>query len=103
MFFPAEATRYPYSTKDAHHKITYGTPNTLRCIYTKISKIIHDNNGHAILAVAWTMFPKGTMVNYDDKIILPDGTFSPIVSIHTINDHRGREVCVIVYYGEGSI
>ena len=95
-------TRYPYSSKDAHHKITYGTALTLTCKYAKLSKIITDQNNKEVLAVAWTQFPAGTTILQDDKIVLPDGTYSKIVRIREINDHVGRAVCVDVYYGEES-
>ena len=103
MRFPSTVTRYPYASKDAHHKITWGTAGTLSCKYAKISKIITDANNKEVLAVAWTSFPKYTVINPDDKIVLPDGTFSKIVKIHAINTHTGKPVCVDVYYGEGSI
>ena len=101
--FPSQVTRHPYVSKDGHHKITWGTPGTLSCKYAKMSKIITDQNNKEVLAVAWTQFPKGTSIHPDDKIVLPDETFSKIVKIHAINDHMGRPVCVDVYYGEGSI
>jgi hypothetical protein len=103
MFFPSTVTRYPYASKDAHHKVTWGTPETLSCKYAKLSKKIDSQNDQEVLAVAWTQFPAGTSVNYDDKIVLPDGSFSKIVKIYPIHNHMGREICVEVYYGEGSI
>lgn len=103
MFFPSVVTRYPYASKNAHHKVTYGNSSQLSCKYAKLSKLIQDTNGNSVLAVAWTMFPAGTSLNYDDKIVLPDGTFSKIIKIHPINNHMGIPVCVNVYYGEGSI
>jgi len=103
MYFPSSVTRYPYSSKDAHHKVTWGTSATLTCKYAKMSKKIEDSNGNEVLTVAWASFPAGTSINYDDKIVLPDGSFSKIVKIHSINDHMGRAVCVDVYFGEGSI
>ena len=101
--FPSQVTRYPYVSKDAHHKVTWGTPETLYCKYAKLSKMVEGQNGKAVLAVAWTQFPNGTSIDYDDKIILPDGSFSKIVRNHSIHDHVGRAVCVEVYYGEYSI
>ena len=101
--FPSVVTRYPYLSKNAHHKITYGTPETLDCKYAKLSKMIEGQNGKSILAVAWTSLPDGTTINYDDKIILPDGTFSKIALIRAIHNHVGTEKCVDVYYGEASI
>lgn len=99
MFFPSTVTRHPYVSKDAHHKITWGTPETLSCKYAKISKKIENDT----LITAWTSFPAGTSIHPDDKIVLPDGTFSKIVQIREINNHMGYPVCVDVYYGEESI
>ena len=101
--FPSQVTRYPYASKNTHHKITYGTPETLDCKYAKMSKIVQSSNNKAVLAVAWTSFPAGTVINEEDKVVLPDGSFSEIVLIHQINNHVGSPVCVDVYYGEGSI
>lgn len=101
--FPASVTRYPYVSKDAHHKVTWGVPETLPCRYAKLSKLVTDQNNQEVLAIAWTQFPAGTSVNYDDKIVLPDGSFSKIALVHHINDHVNRPVCVDVYYGEGSL
>jgi hypothetical protein len=101
--FPSSVTRYPYSSKDAHHKITYGNSSTLSCKYAKISKIITDQDGKDVLAVAWTQFPAGTSIHPDDKIVLPDGTYSKIVKIHHINNHVGIEKFIDVYYGGESI
>lgn len=101
--FPSQVTRYPYVSKDDHHKITYGTPSTLNCKYAKLSKTVTGNNGKAVLAVAWTSFPAGTIIDPDDKIVLPDGSFSEIVLNHEIHNHVGVDKCVDVYYGEGSI
>jgi hypothetical protein len=101
--YPSTVTRYPYASKDAHHKITYGTSASLTCKYAKVSKIITDSNNKEVLAVAWTQFPAGTTINPDDKIVLPDGTYSKIVRIHAIHDHVGRANCVDVYYGEESL
>src|SRR5574344_1479125 len=101
--FPSTVTRYPYSSKDAHHKITYGTSASLTCKYAKMSKRITGQDNTEVLAVAITQFPAGTTINYDDKIVLQDGSFSKIVKINRINNHIGVEQCVEVYYGEGSI
>ncbi len=101
--FPSSVTRYPFSSKDGHHKITYGTPATLTCKYAKMSKIIQGQGGKDVLAVAWTQFPAGTSINSDDKIVLPDGSYSRIVKIHNINNHIGTAVCVEVYYGAEGI
>lgn len=101
--FPSQVVRHPYVSKDSHHKVTYGTPNTLACKYAKLSKMVEGQNGKAVLAVAWTSFPDGTVIGYDDKIVLPDSSFSKIVLIHKIHNHIGVEKCVDVYYGEGSI
>lgn len=101
--FPSTVTRYPCSSKDAHHKVTYGTSVSLTCKYAKLSKMVTDQNSNEVLAVAWTQFPALTTINYDDKIVLPDGSFSKIVLIHRINNHMGIEKFVDVYYGEGSI
>jgi hypothetical protein len=100
LFFPSSVTRYPYSSKDAHHAVSYGTAATLTCKYAKISKKIEDANGNEILSVAWTSFPPGTSVNMDDKIVLPDGTYPKIVKIHAVHDHMGNNVCTDVYYGD---
>ncbi len=101
--FPSLVTRYPYVSKDAHHKITWGTPETLSCRYAKFSKKVEDQNGNEVLSVAWTSFPAGTSINDNDKVVLPDGSFSKIVLIRKIHDHMGRDICTDVYYGEGSI
>lgn len=101
--FPFQVTRHPYVSKDSYHKVTYGTPETIDCKYAKLSKMVEGKNGKAVKVVAWTSFPDGTVINYDDKIDLPDGSFSEIVLIHKIHNHVGREVCVDVYYGEGSM
>ena len=101
--FPSSVTRYPYASKDAHHAITYGTAATLTCKYAKMSKLVTGQNNNEVLAVAWTQFPASTTIGYNDKIVLPDGTFSKIVKIHRINNHIGIEQCVEVYYGEGAI
>jgi hypothetical protein len=104
MPFPSTVTRYPYVSKDAHHKVTWGTPASLSCQYAKVSKIITDSNNKEVLAVAWTKFPAGTSIHPDDKVVLPDGSFSKIVKIHNANyPHTGSPLCVEVYYGEGSL
>lgn len=101
--YPSQVTRYPYASKNAHHKVTYGTPETLNCKYAKMSKIVEGKGGKAVLAVAWTSFPAGIVINDEDKVVLPDGSFSEIVLIRKINNHVGVPICVDVYYGEGSI
>lgn len=100
MFFPATVTRYPYASKDAHHSITWGTAGSLSCKYSKMSKKIQDQNGDEVLTSAWLMFPVGTSFNYDDKIVLPDGTFPKIVKVHNVKNHVNADVCVEVYLGE---
>ena len=99
MYFPATVTRYPYSSKNAHHAVTYGTPGTLSCKYSKVHEIIKDQNGEDVLTSAWLQFPKGTVINDDDKIVLPDGSTAPIVKNDVILNHMNREVCVEVYLG----
>ena len=101
--FPSTVTRYPYVSKDAHHKITYGTSSSISCKYAKLSKQISGQDNTEVLAVAVTQFPAGTAIGYNDKIVLPDGSFSKIVKINRINNHIGVEQCVEIYYGEDSI
>lgn len=101
--FPSTVTRYPYSSKDADHKITYGASASLVCKYAKLSKLVTGQDDKEVLAVAWTQFPAGTIIGYNDKIVFPDGTFSRIVKINRIHNHIGIEQCVEVYYGEASI
>jgi len=96
-------TRYPYASKDAHHAITYGTAETLACKYAKMSKLIQDSNNEEVLTVAWTQFPAGTTIGYEDKIVLPDGSYSRIARIHRVHNHLGTEVCVETYYGGESL
>ncbi len=103
MFFSSSVTRYPHASKDAHHKVTYGTSASLSCNYSRMSKVIQNQHGKDVLAVAWTQFPPGTSINYDDKIVLPDGSFSKIVNIHKVTNHVCREICVEVYYGGESL
>jgi hypothetical protein len=65
-----------------------------------MSKMIQDSTGKEVFTSAWLMFPVGTQINYDDKIVLKDGTAPKIVKINRQEDHMNREVCVVVYLGE---
>lgn len=102
MFFPTIVTRYPYLNKNAHHKVTYGDAVTLSCKYAEKSEKTQDQNGDEILVSAWLMFPPSTVINFDDKIVLPDGSSQKVVTVHRIRNHMGQEVCVEVYLAKGS-
>jgi len=102
MFYPSTVTRYPYLNKNAHHKVTYGTAVTLSCKYAEKSEKIQDQNGDEILTSAWLMFPAGAVINFDDKVILPDGESQKVVTVHRIRNHMGREICVEAYLTKGS-
>lgn len=105
MFFPSTVTRYPAVSKDAHHKITYGEAQELPCRYAKKDKILKDQNGNDVLTIAWIQFPRGTELSKDDKLVLPDGTTSPIVigpwTIHF--PHTGAEMCIEVCLGKEAV
>lgn len=103
MFYPSTVTRYPCLNKNAHHIVTYGTAVTLSCKYADKSEKVQDQNGDEILTSAWLMFPANTVINFDDKITLPNGESQKVVTIHRIRNHMGREICVEVYLTKGSI
>lgn len=103
MYFPSTVTRYPIISKDAHHKVTYGNSVTLSCKYAEKSEKVQNQNGDEILTSAWLMFSAGTVINFDDMIVLPSGESQKVVTVHRIRDHMGREVCVEVYLAKGSI
>lgn len=105
MLFPSTVIGYPASSIDAHHKITYGTAQSLSCRYAKKDQLTKDSNGNDVLTIAWVQFPLGTTVSKNDKIVLPDGTTAPIVmSPRTIHyPHNDEEMCIEVYLGKESI
>lgn len=104
MYFPSTVTRYPYSSKDAHHKITYGTAVSLPCKYSKKTQIVSDQSGKDILTIAWLQFAAGTSVNERDKIVLPDGTTAPVKLVIPVKyPHTGVAMCVEAYLGKESI
>lgn len=105
MLFLSTVTRKPFASEDTHHKMTYGTSQSLSCRYSKKGQIVKDQHGKDVLTVGWVQFPKGTTVTKNDQIILPDGTTAPIVTeprvIHY--PHNGAEMCIEVYLGKESI
>ena len=100
MYFPSTVIRYPYASKDAHHKITYGTSASLSCKYSKKTQIVSDQSGKDILTIAWIQFAAGTSINEHDKIVLPDGTTAPVKLVIPVKyPHSGVAMCVEVYLG----
>ena len=100
MFFPSTVTLNPYASEDSHHKITYGAPRSPKCKYAKVSKLITGSNNQQFMTCAWVQFPPGTAVMEKDKIVLPDSTTSPIVSLVRVKNPSDVEICVEVWLGE---
>lgn len=104
MGFPSTVTRYPYSSKDAHHKVTYGTSASLSCNYSKKDQVVSGQNGKDILTAVWLQFPAGTSISEKDKIVLPDGTTGPVVLVIPVHyPHNGNPLCVEAYLGKESV
>lgn len=104
LLFPSSVSRYPYSSTDAHHKVTYGTPQTLSCKYAKKEQVVSDQNGQIFQTVAWLQFPAGTTISKKDKIILPDSTTGVVeIVIPVLYPHNGTAMCVEVYLSEESL
>jgi len=98
MFFPATVTLKPCTSRDSHHKPTYGTSQSPSCRYVKKTETI-DND---VLTVAWLQFPPATVINKDDLITLPDSTTAPVTLVIPVYTPNQILVCVEVYLGKGA-
>jgi len=88
----------PFVSKDAYHKVTYGTAVTVKANVDYIIKNMIDSRGNEIVTSAWIALPAGTSLTYDSKITLPDGSTPYIGSIApAVNFRTGNTEYIEVY------
>ena len=97
MYYPSKVTWEKYVSTDAHHNITYATPETPSCKYQEMIEKVNDQDGNEVIANAWLLFPPGISIGFNDRITLPDGTHQKIVVINRIKNHMGKDVNVEIY------
>ena len=97
MFYPSKVTWEKHISKNAHHQVTYETPQTPSCQYQELIQKVQDSNGEDVIATAWLLFPPSVAIDYNDRITLPDGTHQKIVSVTRIKNHMGKDKNVEVY------
>jgi hypothetical protein len=102
MKYPQTVTLERYVSKDAYHNVTYGTPETIPAFIDYTIKKVIDFTGTEIVTSAWISFPPGTIIDYKDRVTLPDGSKPVIGSIAPICNYRTRTTQYIeVYVSKG--
>jgi len=98
MRFSDSVTIEKKISKDASHKVTYGTAKTVKCALQTGLQNLQMNTGKENIASAWIAFPPDTDVAIDDRITLPDGTQPHITSVSPQENDITKKVVYIEVY-----
>lgn len=98
FLFPSTVSKQSVTSNDGFDD-AYGTASNVSCRYEKIEKLI-EGKDQQFLTCAWVQFPAGTSIKKTDKITLPDGTATPIISLTHAKTPAGVETCVEVWLGD---
>ena len=96
----ATVTYIPAVTADGAGKETVpGTPVARSAIVNKVQKLVKNAEGQDVMSQAYVAFLDPSPVSVYDRIILPDGTTGPILSVQAFYDGSNGPIMSEVYLG----
>jgi hypothetical protein len=99
-----EIQHYTWSaaTVDSYGKTTWGTPVNRQCVVEKTSRLVRNDQGDLVQAIASITFPRPVTLDVRDKFVLPDGLTGPIIKVNGVVDPGTDAVYALeVMLGQG--
>jgi hypothetical protein len=109
MVYTRSVTIASCTSTDVYGKRTYGTAVTVPACIDYLIKNIKDFRGNEFITSGWLALPPATVIAYDSKITMPDGSNPYIGSIGDAFDEEAGEILYKEIYvgrvspGEGSL
>jgi hypothetical protein len=93
-------TIYPYTTTDAYGKRSKGSGTKFKCRLIFDTQLNKDNDGRDVLSSGRIITADDvSKVTVDSKLLLPDGSTPPIVSVSTISDETAVYHHAVIKFG----
>lgn len=95
----ADVTYYAYLGADGAGARSYAAPVSRKAIVTKGNKLVSTFAGEMATSTTQIVFLDPTVVSQFDKIVLPDGTTQPILSLNGFVDASNGAVLTEINLG----
>jgi len=93
-------TIYPYTTTDSYGKRSKGSGTKFKCRLIYDTQLNKNNDGRDVLSSGRIITADDvSTVTVDSKLLLPDGSTPPIVSVSVISDETAVYHHAVIRFG----